>query len=198
MIRDVLIVSGTSTMSNEIKDKVQHIVNMIHSSNKNVHFFKEDLLLLDLIKGSTKIFFIESLTSPADKLLFKKNKGTSYSDTKDIPKVNTDYSIIQKKSIKRYVVPNRENVYDIIEYNTIRDNIVANRSKYVISQIASQYSFIINITKSKDVNLLNGLEPTFGDGKFIYELNAITNESKFFIGGCITSEENFERCIKEM
>lgn len=197
LIKSILIVTNEREYTDVVRDKILDTVNLITDSNKEVHIFKEDLVLYSLLRDNPKVKFIKGLSSGADLLLFNRMNDGVYKDTDEIGIVKEDFSDVYKRSISRNVTPVRSKAFDEEEYKTLRESVLFRRLKYSITHISSKYKFVINFTDSKDINLLNSLIPAYGDGKFIYTYDCLKNRSEFAVGGCFLPESNFESCIKE-
>lgn len=198
MAKSVLIISNDKPFTDIVKERILSIVDNITQSGKEVHIFKEDILLYSLLKDKENIFCINGLSSGADLLLFNKINEDIYFSSDKVKTLKADFSDVYKKSISRHPSPERSKAYDEKEYKTMRESVMIRRLKYSISQIALRYNFIINFKDSKDLNIINNLNPVYGDGKFIYIYDCSKNKSEFAVGGCYLSDNEFNKCIREV
>lgn len=196
MIRSILIVSGEKPLSNRAKDQLLQIVGVIQQSGKEIHIFKEDVSLWDVLRNEANVKYINGLNSSADLLLFNKEHEGVYLPTDSVMAAQSDHSTIYKRAISRHVATERSKSFDELEYRSMRNSIVNRRLKFAIAQIAEIYQFVINFKDSKEFNLLNSLKPGYGDGKFLYTYDGLKDRVEFAVGGCELPSDNFELCIK--
>lgn len=199
MRSDILIVSNSKDFTEETKCKILEIVEHAISSFKQVHIFREDKNLYDLLRDVAGVYYINGLSpTGGDTLLFNKMNEGFYVPGDTISKVEGDFSSIYKRAISRHVAPTMSTSYDRAEYDSRREAVMINRLRFAIANISASYSFIVNIQSSKEVNYLNAITPTFGDGKFIYTYNCLKNRGEFAVGGSYLTEDDMFRCIKEV
>lgn len=192
--RSILIVSNTNELSDNALEKLNLIISLVDSSNKEIHIFKQDNNLVDFFKASDKVKVIEGLSNGADKIIFNsKNKQSNY----EYNEVKYDFNDIHKRAIKRFKVPDKDKSFDLLDYNTRREQVTFRRLKYSIKEISKIYPFLIIFTDNKDNNLLTQ-ESEYGDGRFIYNYNVNKDKSTFHVGGCLLSENDFIKCITEV
>lgn len=196
MINDILIISNTKKFSVDTEEKVNNIVDLISKYNKQVHMFKEDMMLYSVVRDNDKVCAMSSLSSGADLLLFNRANSDLYNSNDKVKVITPDYNAIYKKAISRFPTPSRENSFDEIDYQSRRMSVMNSRMRFAISQIAKSYQFVVIIQDSKENNLINSITPEYGDGKFIYIYDCNKKRTTFYIGGCIVPEENFENFLK--
>lgn len=196
MIKSILIVSNENTFNGATEDKIDDIFTSIIESGKEVHIFREDLLLYEKYKNTKGVKYIKGLSSGADVIIFNRINYMHYDKEDTILEHKGDFGEIYKKAISRHKTPNKEKAFDETEYNLMRESIMYRRLRFNISNIANEYKFVINFKDVKDVNLLNSLKPEFGDGKFIYIYDCVKEIGDFLVGGCSLPADNFEACIQ--
>lgn len=199
MIREILIVSNSKEFSNDNKEYIIDLIHYILENKKEVHIFKEDLRLYDLVRNIDGVKFINGLSPDGgDSLLFNRLNEGFYRPEDKLIKVGSDYKDIYKKATTRYLAPKISNSFDKSEFNSRRESVMYNRLRFAISNISNTYRFIINIQSTRDLNLLNSLKPAHGDGKFIYNYNCIKERGEFAVGGSYLKDTDFMNCIKEV
>lgn len=196
MHKPILIVTNTKEFSNSTKDKINYILDLIKSKNKEIHIFKEDTKVYSILKDNPNVSYINGLSSGADLILFNRINENVYSSDDSMKQVKDDFSDVYKRCISRNVSPDRSKAFDEQEFKSLRDSVMVRRLRFNISQISSLYQFIIIFKDTKDTNLLNSIKLEHGDGKFIYIYDCIKDKYEFFVGGFPVTESDFENIIK--
>lgn len=183
--------------TDDLISTVRSLMVDIGSVGKGITVFKEDASLFSVYKGLDIVSAISCLNSKGDQIVFSKNND-AYSTVcrSSINKSNIDVSDLAKRSLTRYPMIKRENVYDEDEFNSRRLGITINRIKYVVSNSLTLFPFIVNITGKREDSLARTLTPKRGDGMFIYEINIITNKTSLHVGGVPVNPNMFIQCIR--
>lgn len=194
MSNSVLIVSNTGKLNSKVISSIKDIVEQCLLVNREVNVFQEDLLLKDLLKEYHNVRFIRGLCSKSDDMIYFRENKINFDG---LTMSKTDYADIKAKALSRYRSPVKSESFDSIEYDSRRLDVVYKRLKFVITNVADRFTFVVNV-KTNDVstNYYKTPKQEFGNGKFMYIVDCDKNMETFTIGGCEQKIDLFKECLR--